>query len=425
MFKILSYLNRWRDRTLSDILSIPEPVPNCYKCGEPRSMYHYFSFRGHGLGVCGDCYHSLDTCTYCSERSLVVLDGMCSQCIKSSARLRGYSYKPDPIFHRVHYNRKNAPPLLTERPTSNQYGKSKPVLHFGHELECDHHENGENYPHHTGTTIASVINCIGKGSTGTENLLYTKEDGTCTLEVVSHPFSWNYWNQYGKEIFQTLFLKLRENNLSGYSAPDSGHHIHVSRSALKPTDIVKIMSFVYNPDNYDFILDISQRKRNKLRSWANPVMSRDAWKLISRIARGYYIDYDGCRSGIDVGDYIGRSTAVNLQNRQTIEFRIFRGTLNFQSFSKNFEFVRSLICWVRQTSLDVAKNGNGLKSYLSFVKKNRNDYESLCFFLGRRGYGKFQTISKRWMREHSGHISKLKFNSDKGELNHVYSNPQA
>ena len=429
MLKVLSYLKRWRDLKLSDIVNIPEPVPNCYQCGEPEPIYHIFKTHNCDVGVCVDCFQTLDECTYCGNRQLVVLNGMCSPCVRMSARIQGYMYKPDALFHRVKNNSITKPPLLTHRHYGRclKTGNNVPLLHFGHETETDHHRNEESYPIHRDRTIASVINCIGKGSTGREDLFYTKEDGTCELEIVSHPMSWNYWNRYGKEIYQTLFLKLRENNLSGYSAPDSGHHIHVSRNALKSTDIVKIMSFVYNPDNYDFILDISQREESKLRDYANPVMGEDAWENLSKIAKGYFLDEYGDRTPVYVSNYLNRMTAINLQRHdgytatKTIEFRIFRGTLNFQSFSKNFEFVRSLVHWAKETSLDVAKNGEGLKSYLSFVKKNRNDCENLCFFLGRRGYGKFRTISERWKREHKS-LSKLKFNSDKGELDHVYSN---
>jgi len=338
-------------------------------------------------------------------KQLIVSNGMCKHCATNSANIRSYSYKPDPLFHRVNNSNSDKPPLLTPYGYARctKTGDNVPVVHYGHEIECDEHHSGNPRAINSGSAIASIINCIGKGSTGKESLLYTKEDGTCLLEIVSNPMSWNYWNMYGKEIFQTLFPKMLENNLYGYSAPDSGHHIHVSRNAISKIDIMKIMSFVYNPGNYDFILDISQREPSKLESWASPVLTDNAWENLSRISRWRSISRD----------YVNRSTAVNLHNRDTIEFRIFRGTLNFISFSKNFEFVRSLVQWVRQTSLDVCRNGEGLKSYLSYVKRNRNDCENLCLFLSRRGYGKFQVIEERWLRKYPT-LSEFKFNSDEG-----------
>jgi hypothetical protein len=296
MRKLISHLKKWRELSLSDILTIPEPIPNCYVCGEPEHIYHVF----HGtsglvrIGVCLDCYTLLDECGYCETRQLIVSNGMCKHCATNSAQIRSYGYKPDPLFHRVNNSRTDKPPLLTPYGYARctKTGDNVPVVHYGHELECDGHHSGNPRPIDSGSTIASVINCIGKGSTGKENLLYTKEDGTCLLEIVSNPMSWNYWNMYGKEIFQTLFPKMLENNLYGYSAPDSGHHIHVSRNAINKIDIMKIMSFVYNPENYDFILAISQREPSRLEEWASPVLTDGAWENLSRISRWRSISRD-------------------------------------------------------------------------------------------------------------------------------------
>ena len=97
------------------------------------------------------------------------------------------------------------------------------------------------------------------------------------------------------------------------------------------------------------------------------------------------------------------------------------------SFCKNLEFVRSLCLWVKNVSLDVAKNGEGLTSYLSFLEKNYNDYENLCYFLshpedGRSQYGVYNVVTERWTRENPDNVKKLKFNTDKGAKEDVYSN---
>ena len=222
---------------------------------------------------------------------------------------------------------------------------------------------------------------------------------------------------YGKELFKTLVQKLKDNNLYGYDTHNSGMHIHVSRKALKVSEIVKMMSFVYNPDNFQFILDVSQRHLSRLEEWANPWMDTDSWKNLVKMAKSYQ----------EARYNSQRETAINLHNRNTIEFRIFKGTLNFMSFCKNVEFVRSLCLWVKNVSLDVVKNGDGLNSYLSFLEKNYNDYENLCYFLshpedGRKQYGVYNVVTERWTRENPDNVNKLKFNTDKGSKEDVYSN---
>ena len=57
--------------------------------------------------------------------------------------------------------------------------------------------------------------------------------------------------------------------------------------------------------------------------------------------------------------------ATNLLHSDTIEVRIFRGTLNEQAFRKNLEFVKSVADWIKVTD-----NNNYLdfKNYWKFAK---------------------------------------------------------
>ena len=399
---VISRLQKFRDNHLEDITNIPKPIPTCYKCDEPHHIYRAYEA---GIGLCYDCYESLEHCSYCNRGQLSLKNGICSQCMHQSANVMGYSEKPDVLFHRIKRGKQETPPLLTYDSYGHIEHKRHYYEHFGVEIETD--TNGES-PRIEDTDLASLVHLLGKGSTGKESLLYCKNDCTCFVEVVSQPMSWNYWLLYGQEVFYTLFQKLRENRLYGYSANDSGMHIHVSRKAIKPFNLKKIIEFVYNPSNYDFILDISQRTDEKLQEWGNPDMD-DCLPMNEYLVK--------CINSHTVAqEYMERSTAINLHNRNSVEFRIFRGTLNFQSFSKNLEFVRSLLQWAKVTSMKIAESSEGLKSYLSFLEKNQNEYQNLCFFLMRRNYGVFKTVTQRMNREYSQEMDNFSFNSDTKEL---------
>lgn len=400
---VISRLSKFRDNELHEITDIPKPVPTCHCCGEPEIINHSF---GTGIGVCIDCYDELECCSYCNEKQLSLKNGICSLCISTSARTLGYSDKPDSMFHRINRGRIDNPPLITYKSSGRSNGKHIDYEHFGVEIETDVESGTNSNPTVIGRKLASLIHLIGKGSTGNESLLYSKEDCTCFVEVVSHPMSWNYWLLYGQEIFYTLFQKLKENKLFGYSASNSGMHIHVSRKAIKPYNLNKIMQFVSRGGNYQFILDISQRTDEKLQEWASPYLGSESRRKLFGCITDYYL----------AQEMLERSSAINLHNKQTVEFRIFRGTLNFQSFSKNLEFVHSLLQWVKVTPLRVCKGSEGLPSFLDFLDKNQNDYQNLCFFLRRRGYGKYQKVAQRLIREHSARINQLSYNSDTKEL---------
>ena len=403
MNRLLSYLEMWRKKPIEEIIDIPKPQKTCYVCDEPNLRTYVVD----DVPVCSGCNSDLNRCNYCSQKHIALKNGICNDCVSSSASIRGYSYKPETLFHRV---RRSGEALITTRSYSNySQQKQKPYyLHFGNEIEVDSRTDSDSSPTIGGTRIASIVNCLASGSSGNEKLLYCKEDGTCSLEVVGHPMSWRYFKAYGEEIYETLFKVLKEANYGGHHARDCGHHIHVSRSAISPLTLWKVISFIYNEFNYSFIKTISQRTRESLDEWASLSMTKNQWSYMARL----------CKQTMDADAVMTRSTAVNLQNNNTIEFRLFNGTLNFQSFCKNMEFVRSVIKWADCTSYNVTRSKSGVESYLNFLDKYHNDYENLVMFLQRVGHkiDKNQVIFKRWSRKHSARINTLKFNSDKGSL---------
>ena len=420
------------DIPLNELMDKPRPLPTCHFCKEERQYCTPYD----GTDVCGRCAETeLETCQFCNSKQIRISHGSCHKCMKNSTYVYDYDYKPDPLFHRVNSNQDGKPPLVTHRSFCTRQGEREPRRlsalrrrrfypeHFGVEIETDI-QSGEGYtPAHTGTELASLVNCIAKGSTLKESLLYCKNDSTAFVEVVSHPFSWNYFNRYGKKLFQTLFTVLRRNGLYGQDTNDCGLHIHVSRKSLKETSIYKIISFMYNPYNHEFIELISQRKARKLENWASIDIDPK-----NKLKNGYLLycnRYDN-----------SKTEAVNLRHSQTIEFRLFNGTLNFNTFCKNLEFVRSLIHWTKVTSLEVAtseKKYESLNSYLDFLSKNQAKYMNLCFFLSkhkdeivtssnplRRTIKKMDKsliptkdkMTRIWMTE----LNKLNYNDDHREL---------
>ena len=69
----------------------------------------------------------------------------------------------------------------------------------------------------------------------------------------------------------------------------------------------------------------------------------------------------------------------------TIEFRIFNGTLNIMTLSKAIEFIHSLLSYCSQTSFkDIVNNSsemNKVNKYLDFLSNNQKRYLNLCIFL--------------------------------------------
>ena len=296
-----------------------------------------------------NCLNSLDRCNSCDNASYHLEHGICSRCMNSQS-IRNYSFRPNPIFHRVNNKQK------------------------------------------------SVVNIIGRGI-GKSNLFYSKSDGSLTeqgVEVVSHPFSWNFWKQYGKNIYDALFSALMSSGYYSAESSEGGMHIHVSKSSVNRTQLHKLLWFIYECPS--FIKMIAQRSSrwgsvswsSLIGGYANESFSKRR-AYVSKIAKRKY------------SPRAERYTAINMQPNDTIEFRMFNGTLNIMTLSKSIEFIHSLLSYCSQTSFkDIVNNKSEtvrVEGYLKFLSENQKRYSNLCIFLDKE---MSELLSKQKRRKYFG-----------------------
>ena len=343
-----------------------------------------------------DCLNNLDRCNSCDNASYHLEHGICSRCMNSQS-IRNYSFRPNPIFHRVNNKQKS---VLVSDSGYSKHGL--PILHFGVEIEVDiHEEQEEDYGSDIileGNNFASLVNIIGRGI-GKSNLFYSKSDGSLTeqgVEVVSHPFSWNFWKQYGKNIYDALFSALISSGYYSAESSEGGMHIHVSKSAINRTQLHKLLWFIYECPS--FIKMIAQRSSrwgsvswsSLIGGYANESFSKRR-AYVSKIAKRKF------------SPRAERYTAINMQPNDTIEFRMFNGTLNIMTLSKAIEFIHSLLSYCSQTSFrDIVNNKSEtvrVEGYLKFLSENQKRYSNLCIFLDKE---MSELLSKQKRRKYFG-----------------------
>jgi len=183
---------------------------------------------------------------------------------------------------------------------------------------------------------------IAEAAEDTQNKLgYTfllKEDGSITdgFEIVSAPADLaNHLKMWDKFF----------NNPSTLIEVTSGcgMHVHVSRKALSRLDIGKLIYFLNSTDNKWFVEFIAGRYNN---TYCEKLTDCDIWKT--------------AKNGNE-----DRYRMINMQNPNTIEFRIFESTLNIKEFKARLEFVASLCEWVEFTSLQLLSASN----FINFIRK--------------------------------------------------------
>ena len=276
----------------------------CDNCGE--TIWRENAEGDSNYTLCRRCYDdSYSNCERCGR--LIHNDDAyyeddndfpyCHDCFELMNKnpIKNYNYKPEPIF----------------------YGSGS-SLFYGVELEVD--KGGED-----SENAQILLNVANKQ----KNHIYIKHDGSLHdgFEIVSHPMTLDYHtkNMNWYEIFE----KAVEMGYLSHSTFSCGLHAHVNRSAFGINEeeqehaIGRVVYFVEK--HWNELVRFSRRTLDSLDHWAAK------YATISPTTSETYEKAKGKR--------LGRYVAVNLENTNTIEFRLFRGTLRYKTFIAALQLV--------------------------------------------------------------------------------------
>lgn len=294
-------------------------------CGECNSYEYESDFREY----CGDYY-----CTSCFENNVSncedcdtpIWSGNDHDCDENlSSLIHSYGYRPRPHF----------------------FGQGKYFLGFELEVESsDGRRKGAEY----------IIGKMGSHA-------YLKEDGSLNdgFEIVTHPHT---LSEYQSNFDWTGLRGLSRQGFRSWDTDNCGLHIHVSRTAfgevLRSKDVVKsqahelrFIKLIY--DNERQITRLAGRESEYAKF-------NDKGKLANRVKYGHQSE---------------RWEAVNSQNTETLEVRVFKGSLRAARVLSAIELVHASVEYTRD--LKITGNNNALKwiNFVRFVADNVQTYPNL------------------------------------------------
>ena len=299
----------------------------CDRCG--ATIWNDDSYGDEYTTLCHHCYENHYTrCSCCDallhEDDAYHLDGYdyCSECyhdeVDKDRSIHDYGYKPEPIF----------------------YGDGS--RYFGIELEIDG----------AGKDSDNADELLGIANKGYEHI-YIKGDGSLDdgMEIVTHPMSLEYHKNYMN--WQELMQRAISLRYRSHQTSTCGLHIHVNRDCFgnnrDQQDIVisRILYFVEH--HWNEMLRFSRRSEYSMNRWAARYGFEKTGKEI----------LDKAKKGNN-----GRYAAVNLMNYATIEFRLFRGTLKYNTLIAAIELVNE-IC---DLAIHLTDDGIAKMSWSEFVE---------------------------------------------------------
>ena len=169
--------------------------------------------------------------------------------------------------------------------------------------------------------------------------------------------------------------------LGSYSRSSTGVHIHISRDTLTKLQILRIISFINNEMNFNYLARVAGREFFNNQYCETLHKNYDLLKL-----NHYFANYPNLI-------YPAKYSAVNLSKKSTVELRIFKGNIRFDVLNRYVEFTDCLINFVKNSPVSF----NDYMSFLKFVDLNKNNYPYLYAFnqieIVKNGIKEFKGLS--------------------------------
>ncbi len=284
----------------------------CDRCGETYNPPHSCC----RCVTCDCCDNPYDPevgpacdCWYCEHCDSTFRAGRQCDCEPENGGLRDYNERAEDI-------------LSFYPPRGN---KNQALLYLGVELEIECKRDQE-------TTMNDL-----RDSGELDQWVIGKSDGSLTegVEIVTAPSVLKVHQTHWTNVLEKV-----KRHAESWNRSSTGIHVHLSRAFFSQFEIAKFVLFVNAEENLPFIVGLAGRT------------SPDYAALCKK-------------RGCDVLDRSERYAAVNLKPRNTIEVRIFKGTLNEQHLLADIEFCHALANWVKVNSLAECSDWGAFMRYVS------------------------------------------------------------
>lgn len=355
-----------------------EDLKECYHCGEEHSEEDLIYVDYYDRWVCQDCYDNYySVCEDCNEvyycDDLHSVEGgnrcVCDSCMDNyyyCAECNEYYYS-DSMYYDEETDEWYCEDCWNNRPQHRIYGyhqyprpfefykasgEEKPPFYIGAELEVENDEVVDECLDHLYDNL---------------DLMCSRDGSLCgngAMEMVFDPRTPKSWYESADKL-KVAYKMLVDNGYRSNDTSSCGLHFHVSRpyqeeinklDYYNDEDRKKIEELKEKQEEFidrtllvletykEPLIKFSRRKDNTWCKWLSDVVTCDNGKITS-------LDYIKKVKG----ESYGHHRALNLENRNTIEFRIFKGTLNFNTFMASLELVNNITTLCSDLSLPITK----------------------------------------------------------------------
>ena len=186
------------------------------------------------------------------------------------------------------------------------------------------------------STVKKCIQIMNGSDSDEENLIYSTHDSTVQIEFDTMPCSLEFHKN--KMNYREMFEYLDKEGYKGHDCKTAGLHIHTNRNYLGKSRISQelvISKILYILEKFNDEICVIARRDNEYSEFVGSKKEENS--LVELY--GKYKDH-------------GKRAALNLQHKDTIEFRMFKSTLKYETFILTLEFVKDIIDYAKSASIE-------------------------------------------------------------------------
>lgn len=234
-----------------------------------------------------------------------------------------------------------------------------------------------------------------------QTLIYFKTDGSIGngLEMISQPMSYRYFLKYADK-FKELLQFMCDKGFDSHDNCSCGLHFHIGNSGLvnnKDLETLRSDTNLYqrlylqeylriasnikcllNIFQYEFCV-FSRRRASQINRWCkfdDIEIDMEKIQAIKRFSQQKINSEKWIRQNHSYNSQ--RYQALNVTNKNTIEIRLFRGTLNYQTFYYTFNLVNNIASMARENNRFITFEK------LLFTGLNEEDIQKLQNYMNKQ-----------------------------------------
>lgn len=206
------------------------------------------------------------------------------------------------------------------------------------------------------STVKKCIQIMNGSDSDEENLIYSTHDSTVQIEFDTMPCSLEFHKN--KMNYREMFEYLDKEGYKGHDCETAGLHIHANRNYLGKSRISQelvISKILYILEKFNDEICVIARRDKDYSEFAGEKQNEDSIVELY----GKYKDK-------------GKRAALNLQHKDTIEFRMFKSTLKYETFILTLEFVKDIIDYAKSVDIEeieLAKWSDLMNCFSSELRK--------------------------------------------------------